>query len=85
MKPALDSGFVWLGGFRWEDGRYEVNLTLVFKADKEDDARAAGKAGQQQSIWNNDPNLSEEEKRIIIDEEGGGRSMLQPGWRRDSR
>ncbi len=34
MKPALDSGCFWIGGFKWEEGeragKYEINLTLVF-------------------------------------------------------
>ncbi len=79
MKPLLKSGLVWLGGFRRENGTYEVNITMIFPASEGGKARAAAQAGRQQSIWHIDHSLPGGGEPLEIDPDGGGAERVPTG------
>ena len=51
LKPLHDTGQVWLGGYRWPDGTFEINATIVFDPSRRAEALEAGKLWNQETVF----------------------------------
>ena len=67
MRPVLETGSVWIGGWRQPDGTMEVNLTCVFRPEHRHKAIRFGRLQDQKAVWD-----LEDEQGGGIDTHGGG-------------
>lgn len=67
MWPVLETGNVWIGGWRQPDGTMEVNLTCVFRPEHRHKAIRFGRMQDQKAVWD-----LEDEQGGGIDTHGGG-------------
>lgn len=67
MRPVLETGSVWIGGWRQPDGTMEVNLTCVFRPEHRHKAIRFGRLQDQKAVWD-----LEDEQGEGIDTHGGG-------------
>ena len=79
LQPALDSATAWIGGFMWDDaphdGKFEINVTLVFPLDQEEAAAEAASVWRQNSYYTIDPDSG---NRLIETFGDGGKSIYEP-------
>ena len=86
LVPVLETGLAWLGGYRWKNvgtkEKMEVNVTVVFTAERLEEAKAAGNAWDQYSIWTY--GVPVEEGETVLGGTGGNSiyNNVPPGVRR---
>ena len=89
LQPALESDATWIGGFMWDDephdGKFEINVTLVFPLDQEEAAAEAASVWRQNSYYTIDP--ASGGGRLVETFGDGGQSIYEPrgrlrAWRR---
>lgn len=73
LKPLIDSGLCWFGGWKRGDKKYELNLTMLFAHDRFAEACDAARAWDQKSLYTIEPDGA----GSVVDAGGtGGRSLF---------
>ena len=58
MRPVFASGQAWVGGYLRGSGpnagRFEINVTVVFRPEHEQEAAACGRCWNQETMWSVD-------------------------------